>query len=73
MGFAVALVVAVVGTGYGIGGWIRLLVAIAAGAAVYLGAAGVAATIHAWQTSRRAARQSFGPTKGSHGNYPHHH
>ena len=73
MAFAVALVVAVVGTGYGIGGWIRLLVAIAAGAAVYLGAAGVAATIHAWQTSRRAARQPSGPTKGSHGTYPHRH
>ncbi len=73
MAFAVALVAAAVGTGYGIGGWIRLLIAIAAGAAVYLGAAGVAATIHAWQTSRRAARQPFGPAKGSHGNYPHRH
>jgi putative peptidoglycan lipid II flippase len=56
MAFAVALVAAVTGTGYGISGWIRLIVAVAAGAAVYLGSAGVAATVHDWQTSRREAR-----------------
>ncbi len=38
MAFAVALVAAVIGTGYGIGGWIRILITIAAGVAVYLGA-----------------------------------
>lgn len=60
MAFAVALVAAATGTGYGISGWIRLIVAVAAGAAVYLGSAGVAATVHDWQTSRREARRRSG-------------
>jgi hypothetical protein len=73
MAFAVALVAAAIGTGYGISGWIRLLLAVAAGAAVYLGSAGVAATLQGWQTSRRAARQSSGPAKGNRGTYPRRH
>jgi putative peptidoglycan lipid II flippase len=73
MAFAVALVVAAIGTGYGIGGWIRLLLAVAAGAAVYLGSAGVAATLQGWQTSRRATRQLSGPAKGNRGTHPRRH
>jgi hypothetical protein len=73
MAFAVALVAAAIGTGYGIGGWIRLLLAVAAGAAVYLGSAGVAATLQGWQTSRRATRQLSGPEKGDRGTHPRRH
>jgi len=73
MAFAVALVAAAIGTGYGIGGWIRLLLAVAAGAAVYLGSAGVAATLQGWQTSRRATRQLSGPAKGNRGTHPRRH
>jgi putative peptidoglycan lipid II flippase len=61
MAFAVAVVAAETGTGYGIGGWLRLMIAVAAGAAVYVGSAGVAATVHAWQTARRRGRHHLGP------------
>jgi putative peptidoglycan lipid II flippase len=72
MAFAVALVAAAIGSGYGIGGWIRLLIAVAAGAAVYLGSAGVAATLHGWQTSRRGRHHSR-PVKGDRETYPRRH
>lgn len=73
MAFAVAAVVAEIGTGYGIGGWIRLLIAVATGAAVYLGTAGIAGTVHGWQTSRRGARAHSGPVKGNRETYPYRH
>jgi putative peptidoglycan lipid II flippase len=73
MAFAVALVAAVTGTGYGIGGWIRILITIAAGVAVYVGAAGLAATFHAWQTSRRGGHQPARGARGARGTYPHRH
>ncbi|MCU1490937.1 MAG: integral rane protein MviN [Acidimicrobiaceae bacterium] len=53
MAFVVALVSAVVGSGTGIAGWAALLASVLAGVAVYLGGAGVAATVTGWQTSRR--------------------
>jgi len=57
MAFAVALVSALVGSGGGIGGWLRLITEVLAGGLVYLGGAGVAASITAWQTSRRHRRR----------------
>jgi len=56
MAFVVALITALVGTGPGLTGWARLLLAAIAGAVVYLGGAGVASTITSWQTSRRHHR-----------------
>jgi len=65
MAFAVAVVTAETGTGYGIGGWLRLFVAVAAGGAVYIGSAGVAATVRGWQTARRNPGHDPGTGKGS--------
>lgn len=56
MAFAVALVSALVGSGTGIVGWAKLGVEVLAGGLVYLGGAGAAGSLAAWQTSRQAAR-----------------
>jgi putative peptidoglycan lipid II flippase len=53
MAFVVAFVVAVIGTGTGISGWLRLLVAIGAGIGAYIFGAGVASIAGA----KRAAMQ----------------
>ena len=54
MAFVVALVAALIGSGTGIGGWVRLIRRGRSPAAlVYIGSAGVAAIVSAWQTSRR--------------------
>jgi putative peptidoglycan lipid II flippase len=53
MALAVALVAASTGGGRGVAGWIHLLLAVATGVLVYLGGAGCAASLRAWQTSRR--------------------
>ncbi len=64
MAFAVALVSALVGSGGGVGGWVRLIVEVLAGVLVYLGGAGVAASITAWQTSRRHRRRERRHSRG---------
>jgi putative peptidoglycan lipid II flippase len=52
MAVAVALVDAAAGGGNGVLGWAHLLLAVATGVLVYLGGAGCAASVRAWQTSR---------------------
>ncbi|HVB07239.1 MAG TPA: murein biosynthesis integral membrane protein MurJ [Acidimicrobiales bacterium] len=56
MALAVAFTSAVLGSGSGLLGWLRLLVSVTVGGLVYLGGAGVAASMAGWQTSRRPRR-----------------
>ncbi len=53
MAFVVALVAAVLGTGNNVIGFFGLVASVAAGALVYVGGAGLAGTVGAWQTARR--------------------
>jgi putative peptidoglycan lipid II flippase len=53
MAVTIAFVAAVIGSGTGLFGWVRLLVTVAAGGIAYLGGAGIAASRRGWQTSRR--------------------
>jgi putative peptidoglycan lipid II flippase len=53
MAFVVALVATLIGTGSGLGGFMRLVLIVLAGAAVYLGGAAAAASARSWQTLRR--------------------
>ncbi len=56
MAFVVAVLDTVVGSGEGVGLLIRVCAAVAGGVAVYLGGAGLAASVSDWQTSRRRRR-----------------
>lgn len=58
MAFAVAASDAALGSGRGLIGWMKLLLIVAFGAAVYVGGAGCAGTLAAWQTSRRRRREA---------------
>jgi len=58
MAFVVALVAALVGTGGGAVGWFGLIASVSAGALVYLGGAGLAGSLSAWQTARRRQRSA---------------
>jgi len=69
MALAVAFVEAVIGTGAGLLGWVRLFVATGAGVAVYLGGAGLAGSVSAWQTSRRRPLERRGGSRGRHGRH----
>jgi len=53
MAVAVALVQAATGNSSGVIGWLRLALGVLTGLVVYLGGAGCAAAVSAWQTSRR--------------------
>jgi putative peptidoglycan lipid II flippase len=59
MALVVAFISALIGTGYGLAGWIKLFVAVGAGLIVYVGGAGAAASFSPWQNARR---QRLGPT-----------
>jgi putative peptidoglycan lipid II flippase len=53
MAAVVALVSALLGSGTGLAGWAKLLAAVAAGVVVYVGGAGAAGSLAAWQNARR--------------------
>ena len=73
MAFAVALVSAALGSSdTGAAGWFSLVCSVAAGAAVYLGGAGVAGSLADWQTSRRRSG-SRKHSRRTRGRYSGHH
>lgn len=57
MAFVVALLDTIVGTSRGVGLLVRVVVSILGGIAVYIGGAGLAGVVTAWQTSRRQRRR----------------
>jgi putative peptidoglycan lipid II flippase len=69
MAFAVAFVSALLGSGTGLTGWVKLILTVAAGGAVYIGGAGAAGSFMAWQNSRRRPGGRL-HTKGARGRDP---
>jgi hypothetical protein len=57
MALVVAFVLALIGSGPGIGGAIRLVVVVVVGLGAYLTGAGLAAGLQAWQNARRIRSQ----------------
>lgn len=53
MAVVIAFVSALLGNGTGLAGWAKLLVTVTAGGGVYLGGAGAAGSVAAWQNARR--------------------
>jgi putative peptidoglycan lipid II flippase len=73
MAVVVAIVLAIVGTGLGAFGWLRLFVAVIAGAVTYLGSAGLAASLSSWQTARRRTPSRVHSAKGGSDRRPYRH
>ena len=67
MAIVVAALDTAVGSNEGTGLLLRIVVSVAGGAAVYLGGAGVAASLGAWQTSRERRRRRY---EEAHVRYP---
>ncbi|MGB9112607.1 MAG: murein biosynthesis integral membrane protein MurJ, partial [Acidimicrobiales bacterium] len=73
MAVIVAIVLAIIGTGLGAFGWLRLFVAVAAGGVAYLGSAGLAAMLSSWQTARRRTPPRVHAAKGGSERRPYRH
>lgn len=72
MAFAVAIVSVIIGARSGLAGWIGLFVTVAAGGAVYVASAGVAARVEGWQNARRRAHSSSRSARGRRATSSHH-
>jgi hypothetical protein len=59
MAVVVAALDTAVGSGHGTGLIVRIVVSVAGGMVVYIGGAGVAGTLRAWQTSRERRRRRY--------------
>lgn len=70
MAVVVALVSALLGNGSGVTGWAKLLVTVATGGAVYLGGAGAAGSVAAWQNARRQRPGGRAHAKGRRVRHP---
>jgi putative peptidoglycan lipid II flippase len=71
MAIAVAFVAAILGTGNGLIGWLRLFAEVGVGAIVYLAGAGAASNLTAWQTSRRTSPPLPKRSPGGRGSHRH--
>lgn len=70
MAFAVALASALLGDGTGLVGWAKLVAEVLTGALVYLGGAGAAGSLSAWQTSRRTRHGGRSQARGARARSP---
>ncbi len=70
MAFSVALASALLGDGTGLVGWAKLVAEVLTGALVYLGGAGAAGSLSAWQTSRRTRNGGRSQARGARARSP---
>ncbi|MHB1972819.1 MAG: murein biosynthesis integral membrane protein MurJ [Acidimicrobiales bacterium] len=70
MAFAVAFVSALLGDSVGLVGWAKLVAEVLTGALVYLGGAGAAGSLSAWQTSRRTRHGGRSHARGARARSP---
>jgi len=70
MAFAIAFVAAIIGEGAGLLGWLKMVVTVVIGGAVYLGGAGAAGSLSAWHAGRNRRPAGGLHRKGGRGRYP---